>query len=105
VGADQRGHDLEVKPVQLQHAELGGGDGRHDVAVGVAAAGQPAPGSLQPILPAGQPRIVGPDVLVEPERPARAQDAAGFGQRLGEVGDGAQHQAGHHRVEGGVGDG
>src|SRR5215218_5443167 len=70
-GGGQRGHDLEVEPVQLQQAESGGGDGRHHVAVGVAAAGQPAPGSLQPVLPAGQPRVVGPDVLVEPQRPAR----------------------------------
>jgi hypothetical protein len=105
VGTDQRGHDLEVEPVQLRHAEPGGGDGRHDVAIGVAASGQPGPGSLQPVLPAGQPRVVGPHVLVEPQRSAGAQDPAGLGQRPGWVGNRAQHQAGDHRVEGGVGEG
>jgi hypothetical protein len=44
-------------------------------------------------------------VLVEAQPPARAQHPAGLGQGLVWVGDGAQHQAGHHRVEGAVGGG
>jgi hypothetical protein len=99
------GHGLQVEPVQLQHAEPGGGDGRHGVAVGVAAADQPPPGALEPVLPAGQPRVVGSHVLVEAQPPARAQHPANLGQGPVRVGDGAQHQAGHHRVDGAVGGG
>jgi len=60
---------------------------------------------LQPVLPAGQPRIAGPHVLVEAQPPARAQHPTDLGQGLVRVGDRAQHQAGHHRVDGAVGGG
>ena len=58
------GHGPEVEPVQPHHLQPRGGDGRHRIPLGVAAAGQPAPRPLQPVLPAGRPRVVGPDVLV-----------------------------------------
>ena len=103
--ARQWGHDRQVEPVQLDQPQSGGGDGGHGVAVGVAAAGQPAPGALQPVLPAGQAGILGPHVLVEAQPSARAQHPTGLGQGLVQVGDRAQHQAGHHHVDGAVGGG
>jgi hypothetical protein len=44
-------------------------------------------------------------VLVEAQPPARTQHPTDLGQGLVRVGDRAQHQAGHHRVDGAVGGG
>ena len=57
-----------VEPVQPDHLQPGGGDSRHRVPVGVAAAGQPAPWALEPVLSVGQPRVLDADVLVERNR-------------------------------------
>jgi hypothetical protein len=103
--ARQWGHGRQVEPVQLDRPQSGGGHARHGVPVGVAAADQPPPWTLQPVLPAGQPRVLGPHVLVEAQPSARAQHPTGLGQGLVQVGDRAQHQAGHHHVDGAVGGG
>jgi hypothetical protein len=44
-------------------------------------------------------------VLVAAQPSAQAQHPAGLGQGLVQVGDRTQHQAGHHHVDGAVGDG
>lgn len=71
------------------------------VAVGVAAGDEASPHRCEAVLPAGEP----PDAadVFEDDQPAFAFEyAAGFGEGMVRVGDGAEHKREDHGVEAAV---
>src|SRR5262249_58972336 len=71
-------------------------------AIGVAAAGEEAPGALEAILPARKAAAAAAYVLEKEELPALDQDPPDLGHRAVRVIDGAEDERGDHRVEAAV---
>src|SRR3989454_1969959 len=69
------------------------------VAVRVAAAGDPDPEPLEPVLKPTLPRPGGAHVLEHAEPALRTEDAPDLGEPASRIRDAAEDQAAHHRVE------
>src|SRR5213079_1152802 len=83
------GFDHEARPL----------DEALGVAVRVAAAGDPDPEPLEPVLEPGLPRPGRAHVLEHTKPAVRAEDAPDLREPASRVRDAAEDQAAHHRVE------
>jgi len=102
-GADDGRRLRDPVALQFRHLEPGALSRRQRVSVGVAAAPEPAPRTLQAVLPAGHVRGLRAHVLEEQQPSLRFQHACDLRECGGGVGDRAQHERRNHRVEAPVG--
>lgn len=79
------------------------GDRLKRVPVRVASAGDLLPQRGQDILRHGKDPMVGADMLIKGQHPARPQDPARFSQGSGLVNDAAQNKASDYRVSAFIG--
>lgn len=100
---DVRSHEPrdvgQVFTLELQRLETCTLDRFERLPVRVAAAGDPTPRSLEPILPLRELRIRRPHVFEEHEASARSQHAADLLQHPRRIVDRTEHGEAHDRVE------
>src|SRR3990170_5664088 len=90
-------HQLKLLELEPSLAHEGG-----DVAVGMTAGAEPAPGRRDEVLPESTEGVVVADVIVQAQLTGRPEHAAGLGEGAKGVPDAAHHQGAHDGVEGGV---
>src|SRR3990170_2554881 len=90
-------HQLKLLELEPCFAHEGG-----DVAVGVAAGAEPAPGRGHKVLPEGAEGVVIADVIVQAKLTGGLEHAAGLRKGAEGVPDATHHQGAHDSIEGGV---